>query len=80
MIKRTRRAVLNSDTAYCFGGNREERLFQTRKSKTYFIHKVTSDSEFILPITENDAITFASNNNISLKRKVVKRDKQLNKP
>lgn len=80
MIKRMGKAVLNSDTAYCFGGNSEEKLFRTRKSKTYFIHKVTSESEFILPITENDAIKFSSKNNISLKRKVIKRDKQLNKP
>jgi len=67
MVKRYGSYVLNSDTAYCFGGNGVINLHKTKRSKQYFLHN-TKEHE-IIPISEERAISFAEDNGFPLIRK-----------
>ena len=67
MIKRYGSALLNSKTAYCFGGNETQDLHITRRSKQYFIHD--KQNKKIIPISSKEAKNFAEANNFELIKK-----------
>ena len=67
MIRRYGSALLNSKTAYCFGGNETQDLHITRRSKQYFIHD--KQNKKIIPISSEEAKNFAKINNFELIKK-----------
>ncbi len=67
MIRRYGSALLNSKTAYCFGGNETQDLHITRRSKQYFIHD--KQNKKIIPISSEEAKKFAEDNNFELIKK-----------
>lgn len=67
MIKRYGSALLNSKTAYCFGGNETQDLHITRRSKQYFIHDKLNKK--IVPVSSEEAKNFAELNNFELIKK-----------
>ena len=70
MVKRYGDSVLNSDTAYCFGGNETQDLHITRRSRQYFIHDKSEKK--IIPISKSDAKKFSKLNHFELIKKTGK--------
>lgn len=67
MVRRYGAYVLNSDTAYCFGGDDTRTLHQSQRSRLFFIHDKAL--EIITPISDEEAQSFADEHNFKLIRK-----------